>query len=243
MFSWQTIHYPTLQQYADALRPFAVPSWLSTPAAGVTIHHTYKPTQADWRGQRTMDVLGRYYRGLGWPSGPHLFLAPDGIWAGTPLADRGVHAGTCNLDHIGLEVVGNFDATGWDIGLAEQVYALAVELLQWLRVDETRVQGHRECLNNKSCPGGAISMGVVRSIIAKRLFNRRFTVRVSAGARVRVLPRTDRATITVLPRGTSIPATPVRGSAYQDDPRWVKVLLPSGRTGYIWEDLGRLERV
>lgn len=241
-FAWDIHHYPTQQSYAEALRPFAVPRWLQGSGAGLTIHHTWKPTPATWKGKRTMEALGRTYSAKGWSGGPHLFLAPDGIWSGTPLASPGVHAKACNRDHVGLEIVGDFDRDGWGMVLSEHVYALAVELLQWLRVDESRVQGHRECLNNKSCPGWAINMGTVRATLRQRLYNRRFVIEVDA-ARVRAEPRTDRATLMTLPWGSSVPATPVRGSAYQNDPRWVKVVLPSGRTGYIWQQLGRLERL
>jgi hypothetical protein len=236
-FAWDTIYYPSIQAYAAALWPFPKPAWVS----GVTLHHTWKPTEADWRGERSMDALERYYRGtLKWLSGPHLFVAPDGLWAGTPLASRGTHAGICNTDHIGVEIVGNFDARPWGDGLREYIYQLSVLLLQWAGVDETRLHGHRECLPNKSCPGWTVNMANVRQDVGRRLFNRRFVVQVTS-ARVRVLPRTDRATLLSVPYGTSLPAHPVYGSAYQGDPRWVRVLLPTGRTGYIWGQLGRLE--
>jgi hypothetical protein len=172
-FAWHTIHYPTLDAYRDALLPFARPGWISA----LTIHHTYRPTVAQWRGKRSMDGLERYYRDVQkWPAGPHLFLAvgspnraDDGIWAGTPLADRGVHAGNCNSNHIGLEIVGDYDLAPWSPALAEQVYGLAVLLCRWGGFGPDRVHGHRECNSPKTCPGAAISMYQVRLEIRRRL--------------------------------------------------------------------------
>lgn len=179
-FAWQTIHYPTLADYRAALLPFHKPAWISA----VTIHHTYRPTINQWRGARSMAALERYYRDTvlnpdgtrGWPAGPHLFLAvgsprpaDDGIWAGTPLADRGVHAGKCNSNHIGLEIVGDYDLAPWSPALAEQVYSLVALLCRWGGFGPDRVHGHRECNSPKTCPGAAISMYAVRQEIRRRL--------------------------------------------------------------------------
>lgn len=238
-FAWDTIHYPTRLEYQAALMPFAVPGWIK----GVTIHHTFKPTQANWRGERTMEVLKRYYsRTLRWPAGPHLFLAPDGIWAGTPLSHTGVHAGKCNETSIGLEVVGNFDVHGWDIGLKERLYMLVVLLLHWAGLTERAVTGHRECLPNKSCPGSAINMATVRRELHERLFSKRFIVTTDT-ARVRADARVNSAVIRGLHGGNVLPAHPVRGQLYRGSNIWARVRLPSSVTGYIWGGLGRWEAV
>jgi len=166
--AWHTIHYPTLAAYEAALLPFHKPAWIR----GITLHHTWKPTRAQWRGKRSMDTLERYYRGLGWSGGPHLFVAADvpqgaGIWAGTPLAVPGVHAGACNSSHIGIEIVGNYDLEPWPPAVAELVYGLTRLLMRWGKIPATRVQGHRECLPNKSCPGWKIDMKAVRARLAR----------------------------------------------------------------------------
>lgn len=69
-------------------------------ARGAVIHHTWKPTPGQWRGMTSMQSLKRYYEGLGWTAGPHLFIcagapnpADDGIWQLTPLNLKGIHAG------------------------------------------------------------------------------------------------------------------------------------------------------
>lgn len=167
-FTWHTTHYPTLHAYLQALLPFKRPAWIS----GICIHHTYIPTRAQWRGRPTMDNLKFYYERLGWPSGPHLFLAAltraDGIWAGTPLAVPGTHAGKCNSTHIGIEIVGNYDVEPWPAPVSALVYGTVLALMRWGQIPPACVQGHRECLANKSCPGTAINMDHVRRELARR---------------------------------------------------------------------------
>ena len=171
-FRWETIHYVNLDAYLVALLPFKKPAWIK----GITIHHSYIPTRAQWRGRATMQGTRQYYINKGWPAGPHLFLAQlspdpshDGIWAGTPLAYRGTHAGHCNEDHIGIEVVGNYDVEPWPLPVSSLVYGVVLALMKWGHIPPERVQGHRECLSNKSCPGAKIDMNQVRAELARRL--------------------------------------------------------------------------
>lgn len=170
-FAWDIKHYPTLTDYESALLPFQKPSWIK----GICVHHTWKPTRAQWAGQRSMVSMGEAYEQKGWSAGPHLFLAAltrgpftDGIWAGTPLAVPGVHAGGCNVSHIGVEVVGDYDVEVWPAKVADLVYGVVLLLMRWGNIPVTQVHGHRECLQNKSCPGSKIDMNVVRQTLAAR---------------------------------------------------------------------------
>lgn len=170
-FAWKTTHYLSLDAYLQALLLFPKPAWIN----GITIHHTFVPTRAQWRGHATMENLKFYYQRLGWESGPHLFLAKmtpgpftDGIWAGTPLAGPGTHAGRCNPTHIGIEVVGDYDFEPWPIPVAELVYNTVLALMKWGHIPVEQVRGHRECLPNKSCPGKMIHMDQVRAELARR---------------------------------------------------------------------------
>ena len=237
-FAWQTTYYPDRIAYQAALCPFAKPAWIH----GVTIHHTYRPTVDEWRGARTMDMLSRFYRAKGWSAGPHLFLAPDGIWAGTPLALPGVHAGVCNSTHIGLEIVGDYDQQTWSIGLRARIYDLIVLLLHWIGATEAALRGHRECLPNKSCPGAAIGMDLVRADVRERLFDRRFVVAVPA-ANVRLYPRTNSLILAKLGHDASVSAHPVIGESVGGDAHWARVKLSDGRVGHVWAGLGRWEPV
>lgn len=170
--AWHTTHYQTLDAYLQALLPFKKPPWIE----GITIHHSLIPTRAQWRGHTTMEGTRAYYLNKGWSSGPHLFLAAltpgpfsDGIWAGTPLAVPGTHAGKCNSSHIGVEVVGNYDIEPWPLAVSDLVYGITIALMKWGKIPVALVQGHRECLKNKSCPGKMINMEVVRSELTRRL--------------------------------------------------------------------------
>lgn len=171
-FQWTTTHYPTLDAYLQALLPFHKPAWIK----GITLHHSYRPTRAQWRGHVTMENTKQYYINKGWESGPHLFLAAltpgpfnDGIWAGTPLAHPGTHAGKCNSDHIGIEIVGDYDVEPWPLAVSELVYSVTLALMHWGHIGPEQVQGHRECLKNKSCPGSMIDMNRVRAELKRRL--------------------------------------------------------------------------
>lgn len=172
VFAWQTIQYPTLAAYRAALLPFKVPGWIK----GITIHHSLIPTRAQWRGFATMEGTKQFYINKGWSAGPHLFLAADvphasdaGIWAGTPLAVSGIHAGGCNPDHIGIEVVGNYDVEPWPTAVSDLVYGVVLDLMHWADIAPADVLGHCECLPNKSCPGTKIDMNAVRAELARRL--------------------------------------------------------------------------
>lgn len=142
----------------------------------VVIHHTVKPLAVDWRGRRSMAALARYYAGLGWDSGPHLFIvhgAPDhlhnGIWQLTALNERGTHAGECNASSIGVEVVGNFDAHAWPPLLENLVVDTVASFLAWRCLPAERVAGHRDCKSPKTCPGRAVNLTTVRELVRRRI--------------------------------------------------------------------------
>jgi hypothetical protein len=141
----------------------------------LVLHHTVAPTLAQWRGRQSMLALQRYYTGLGWDSGPHLFIAvgspraaDDGIWQLTPLSERGIHAGRCNQYSIGIEVVGWYDRAPWSSPMRSMVYDVLVQLQRWQRRPITII-GHRDCGSPKSCPGRAIDLDVVRADVARLL--------------------------------------------------------------------------
>jgi hypothetical protein len=142
----------------------------------VILHHTVKPLAPQWRGRRSMAALVRYYTSLGWDSGPHLFLvhgAPDyrdnGIWQLTALNERGIHAGTCNAHSIGVEVVGDFDRYGYPPLVERLVVDTVASFLVWRGLQPSAIAGHRDCGSPKTCPGRAVSLPVVRSLVAQRM--------------------------------------------------------------------------
>lgn len=72
-------------------------------------HHTTGLT-TDWHGQESLDGLRAWWRdGMGWDRGPHLVVAPDGVWVATPPTQDGI--GVTNHNHLALhiECVGNYE--------------------------------------------------------------------------------------------------------------------------------------
>lgn len=136
----------------------------SLPPSRLVLHHTVVPTEAQWAGLPTMRGMQRYYAGLGWTSGPHLYAAPDGIWLATPMSRVGIHAGAGNGSvsqgwySIGLEMVGNFDAARPAGAVWANALAIMAGLAQRLRISPRQlISLHRDYTNTKSCPGRAVT--------------------------------------------------------------------------------------
>lgn len=147
-----------------------------TWAKGVTVHHTWRPTLAQWRASSTTNNLKGLVRTWrdqnGWDTGPNIVIAPEGIILASGLSAPGIHAGVCNSAYIGIEIVGDYDNAPWQEPIRSLVYgavdALARKLNLTTRdiVSSKRINGHRECNSPKSCPGNAIDLNAFRSSIA-----------------------------------------------------------------------------
>jgi hypothetical protein len=156
-------------------RVLSIPAWLAyianydfglvAPSRAV-LHHTWRPTAAQWAGLRSMQALQRFYAGKGWTSAPHLFVASDGIWLFCPLKDVGIHAGTGNSGlingrfwySIGVEVVGDFDHLRPSGIVWENAKAVFGGLSRRLGISPRQlISFHRDYTNQKSCPGWAVT--------------------------------------------------------------------------------------
>ena len=144
-------------------------------ARGVVLHHTYRPTLMQWQGMKSIDAMARYYEGLGWDRGPHLYIAvgsrrpvDDGIFQMTPLNLQGIHATTANRWAWGIEVVGNYDAATWSPQVFAMVKAVTLSLMKWrgIIVSRQTLIGHREVPSAKTCPGRMIDMDTIREVFA-----------------------------------------------------------------------------
>lgn len=166
-FQWWVEHWPTVAAFEAHLAQHqpSVCAWVER----LVVHHTVVPTLAQWKGRASMDGLKRYYQGLRWHGGPHLFVAPDGIWQGTPMNTPGVHAGACNSVSIGIEMVGNYDAAPWEEPIRSLAEGTLLALLRWRGLPASSVLGHRECGSTKTCPGRAIDMNALRATLAAGL--------------------------------------------------------------------------
>jgi hypothetical protein len=129
----------------------------SLPATKIILHHTWKPTVADWKGQSTFLGIKKYYEGKLWGKGPHIFVAPDGIWLMTDIQKDGYHAGiTGNWRSIGIEVVGDYDHVKWENPIKELALFVIDSLQKKLKIADTDIKFHRD-YSTKSCPGNAIT--------------------------------------------------------------------------------------
>ena len=142
-----------------------------------TLHNTGVPSLTQWIGygttakERWGASLNRYYQGLGWHSGPHLVCCPDYIWNLCDLEQDGVSVSCWNRLTVGIEMVGDFRASGDSPFSGEgakvidnAVWALAIlaNKLEWsIGNVQTGVRGlhfHRECTNDHhACPGDLVN--------------------------------------------------------------------------------------
>jgi hypothetical protein len=175
-FRWDLRQWRTATDLAQHLANYdpSIADW----AKGAVIHHTFRPEPRHWRGAQTMTGIKNYYEGLGWDSGPHLFLcvgapnpADDGIWQMTALNERGIHATIANSWAWGIEVVGYFDYRPWSDAERNLVYDTVETLFRWRGIvpSKATLKGHREVPSPKTCPGIQIDMSRVRIDLQQRM--------------------------------------------------------------------------
>ena len=138
----------------------------------IVVHNSAAPSLAQWLNSghapsERMENLKSYYRDeLHWHSGPHLFIAPDGIWMLCDLEADGVHASCFNRRSIGIEMVGDFNSEPFDSGPGLQVQELTIAAMASLHhvlgispepyeLGERGLHFHRECKRDQhfDCPG------------------------------------------------------------------------------------------
>lgn len=74
----------------------------------IVLHHTSSPIES-WQGSGSMLHYWNLYKSRGWKSGPHIFIASNGIWLFTPINKRGTHATKqAAKNSIGIEIVGRY---------------------------------------------------------------------------------------------------------------------------------------
>jgi N-acetyl-anhydromuramyl-L-alanine amidase AmpD len=135
------------------------------PPSRVVLHHTWKPTVAQWRGLASMKGMQSFYRSKGWSAAPHLYVAPDGIWLATPMSEVGIHAGNGNSGtwdgkwsySIGIEMVGNYDKQRPSGAVWEGTRAVIGELSKRLNIAPRKLIYFHRDFSSKSCPGWAVT--------------------------------------------------------------------------------------
>jgi hypothetical protein len=144
--------------------------WTQWRPQFLVLHNTAEPNLAQWahsglgkvEGARRIRNLNHYYQHEeGWHSGPHLFIAPDLIWAACDLTADGVHASCYNKISLGVEMVGDYSRESFDAGDGAKVRDNAVAALAILHgalgLKPGMLHFHKECLrDHHACPGGNV---------------------------------------------------------------------------------------
>jgi hypothetical protein len=143
--------------------------WTDWKPSGVTLHNTAGPTLAQWaesgpnHDARIRNLESYYEQQLGWHSGPHLFISRNFINGFANILLPGVHASCFNRTHIGVEMVGDFNAEEFESGDGalvrdNAIFAVAT-LMKKLGLDpKTDLNFHVQCAHdNHDCPGKKVN--------------------------------------------------------------------------------------
>jgi len=145
----------------------------------LVLHHTWRPTKASWAGEKTIAALKRHYEGKGWPAGPHLFVAEDGIWLFSPMNKDGIHAGRLNKNSIGIEIVGDYDTEVWSGSIKTNALGVIQMLLDRLGLGMNGLFFHRDAsaksLFLKSSSISCIALRLLMIILSPLLLGSRFS--------------------------------------------------------------------
>lgn len=131
------------------------------------LHHTWKPTPDTWRGMKTILAMKSYYevqvwtdnegrQHEGWTAGPHIFVAPDGIWLFSDLRLDGVGVSNHNYRSRHIEMVGDYDKAPPDGEVLHLTLVAAREMLKRMGQVPEQLLFHRD-YSTKTCPGRAVT--------------------------------------------------------------------------------------
>lgn len=137
--------------------------WTDWKPQGICLHNTAAPTLAQWaesgpNHQARIANLQSYYEGLGWHAGPAAFISRTKITVFSGFTEPGVHSRCFNATHIGIEMVGDYNAEPFDTGDGalvrdNAVFALAT-LYRALGLSPADLKFHVDCkIDNHDCPG------------------------------------------------------------------------------------------
>lgn len=141
--------------------------WPEPMPTRIFLHHTWRPTVASWQGKSTILAMKAYYEQQlwrdeqgkiheGWTAGPHVFVAPDGIWLFSDVRYDGVGVYDNNFRTRHVEMVGDYDQVRPSEAVLHSTVVVLGTLLDALGLDPGRLAFHRDC-STKSCPGWAVS--------------------------------------------------------------------------------------
>lgn len=159
-------------QFAALLRTVS----LTRAIDAVHLHHTWRPTQAQFRGLATIEAMRNVHvHTNGWDDiAQHLTIDPQGsVWTGrnwnSPPASQRGHNGTRERGPFMIEIVGDFDLGRDRLDGAQRVAVVDVvaALLDVYALAIDAVRFHRELSSPKTCPGSGVDkaalLGDIRS--------------------------------------------------------------------------------
>ena len=103
-----------------------------------------------------MLAMKRVYEGKGWTAGPHVFVAPDGIWVFTPVNKQGIGVVGHNEHAIHVEIVGNYEENKLEGVMRRNALDAFAAICLWLNYDPMNLCFHRDYANTM-CPGRHIA--------------------------------------------------------------------------------------
>lgn len=197
-FDWDGRLFTTVADFEAYLANPHVKATLDAWANRVTVHHTWIPTLANWAASGVKNgckgMIKQWRDVNGWTTGPNMIICPEGIILASGVDGPGIHAGVCNGTSVGIEIVGNYDYSYWKEPILSLVFGAVIALARVMKmtpvtvVADKLVNGHRECLPNKSCPGNGIDLDKFRRDVA---------------AKMAITPQTDATVIGVPPSITA----------------------------------------
>ena len=151
----------TLQECVQHIRQVPMERRISQ----VIVHHTWRPTAADYHGLSTVRGVRRYHmQQQGWSdNGYHIMIGPPGdIFLCRPMSRAGAHCRGHNQYSIGLAYIADFDSDNPadypGVAVGQQVVAA---LLERFELTPEEIHFHREYAN-KTCPGTRLHLDEYR---------------------------------------------------------------------------------
>jgi len=123
----------------------------------IVLHHT-SDTLHNWKiGKDSCLLYKKAYEKKGWTSGPHFFVALEGVWLFTDINIEGQHANKGNKNSVGIEMVGNYDKKLPAGKIWKQSKELIKILLAKFNLKKKDIHFHREYNKEKTCPGKMVT--------------------------------------------------------------------------------------
>lgn len=138
------------------------------PVQQIILHHTWRPTRAQYRGWATVQGIWRYHtQSNQWADiGYHYLVGPDGLaWLGRPLGEVGAHVAGHNVGTVGVALILDGDVESATLIQKQATGELLSALLSRFQLtpDSNFAAGrgfHRD-YSTKTCPGVGITKELV----------------------------------------------------------------------------------